>query len=260
MGVSNLIFGDEFVSAIKRLVIFGASSAIAREIARAAASEQVELCLISRQAHELSLMQRDLEVRGSPHVHTIVSDATEINAQAALLERISKSFADFDAVLVANGELTPMPQAEQDLEIFFSSMRINFGGVATLLLRLAPYFEQRGRGCIAAIGSVAGDRGRRVNYLYASAKAGLDTFLSGLRGRMAQCGVRVVSIKPGFVDTPMTAGFKKGALFAAPDQVGRAAWRAIKTRNRAVYLPWFWRPIMLIIRALPEVIFQRLKF
>ena len=248
------------MSAIKRLVIFGASSAIAREIARAAARDHVELCLVSRQAHELALMQRDLEVRGCPHVHTIVADATDLDRQTALLQTIQQSFADFDGVLVANGELTSMPLAEQDLDVFFNSMRINFGAIAALLLRLAPYFEERGCGCIAAIGSVAGDRGRRVNYLYASAKAGLETFLSGLRGRMASCGVRVVTIKPGFVDTPMTCGFKKGALFASPEQVGRAAWQAIESRNRAVYLPWFWRPIMLLIRALPEMIFQRLKF
>ena len=246
--------------AIKKLVIFGAASAIAREIARTAAAEGVELCLVSRQADELALMQRDLSVRGSPQVEIIVADATELSCQQGLLATIFETFPDFDAVLVANGDLTAMPQAEHDFDLLLNSLRINFGAIAVLLLRLAPYFEQRRSGCIAAIGSVAGDRGRRVNYLYAAAKAGLDTFLSGLRGRMAACGVRVVTIKPGFVDTPMTSAIKKGALFASPQGVGRSAWRALRTYNRTVYLPWFWRPIMMIIRALPEAIFQRLRF
>jgi decaprenylphospho-beta-D-erythro-pentofuranosid-2-ulose 2-reductase len=106
---------------------------------------------------------------------------------------------------------------------------------------------------------VAGDRGRQSNYVYGAAKGGLDRFLEGLRNRLFRSGVAVLTIKPGFVDTPMTAGLTKNALFASPRRVGRAIHRAIEARRRVVYSPWFWRPIMFLVTALPESIFQRLR-
>ena len=124
---------------------------------------------------------------------------------------------------------------------------------------LANRFEQSRGGCIAVISSVAGDRGRQSNYVYGSAKGGLDRFLQGLRNRLYRAGVAVVTIKPGFVDTPMTAALPKNALYASPRQVARGVYRAIEARRSVVYLPWFWRPIMLLIKLLPESVFKRLR-
>jgi short-subunit dehydrogenase len=109
------------------------------------------------------------------------------------------------------------------------------------------------------ITSVAGDRGRQSNYVYGAAKGGLDRFLQGLRNRLHPAGVAVVTLKPGFVDTPMTAGVAKSPLFASSRRVGRAIHRAIEARRNVVYIPWFWRPIMFLITSMPEAVFKRLR-
>jgi short-subunit dehydrogenase len=124
---------------------------------------------------------------------------------------------------------------------------------------LANQFEDQGHGVIAVISSVAGDRGRQSNYVYGAAKAAVTAFTSGLRQRLYPKGVRVVTIKPGFVSTPMTAAFKKGALWATPDKVAADIVRAMAGGTAVIYTPWFWRPIMWIIRCVPETIFRRLK-
>ncbi len=109
------------------------------------------------------------------------------------------------------------------------------------------------------ISSVAGDRGRQSNYVYGSAKAAITEFTSGLRQRLHSKNVRVVTIKPGFVDTPMTAAFKKGLLWSTPAAVGKSIARAMIRGTPVVYAPWFWRPIMAVIKAIPEFVFQRLR-
>ena len=137
-------------------------------------------------------------------------------------------------------------------------LRTNLVGPAQLLVRLAAGLQQGA--CIAAISSVAGDRGRAKNPLYGAAKAGLDALLSALRQKLAPRGVRVLTIKPGFVDTPMTAAMPKSALYASAESVGRGIVRAIDSKKDVVYLPWYWRFIMLMVRSIPESIFKKLKF
>jgi short-subunit dehydrogenase len=137
--------------------------------------------------------------------------------------------------------------------------QVNCTSVISLLILLANYFEPRKRGCIAVISSVAGDRGRKANYLYGAAKAAVTVFLGGLRGRLAKSGVSVITIKPGFVDTPMTASMRKGLLFASPRKVGEGIYHAMLKGKEVVYLPWFWRPIMLVVKSIPEPIFKKLS-
>jgi short-subunit dehydrogenase len=134
-------------------------------------------------------------------------------------------------------------------------------GTATIALanRIAQKLEAQGSGTLAIISSVAGDRGRASNYLYGSAKAAVSTYLSGLRQRLTPHGINVLTIKPGFVDTPMTAAFKKGALWAKPDQVARGIVHAIDKRRSVVYLPRFWWAIMAVIQGIPEFVFRRIK-
>jgi decaprenylphospho-beta-D-erythro-pentofuranosid-2-ulose 2-reductase len=137
----------------------------------------------------------------------------------------------------------------------------NTNGTSTIALMTvaANRFEAQRHGALAVISSVAGDRGRQSNYLYGSAKAAVSAFASGLRQRLAKVGVAVVTIKPGFVDTPMTKDFPKGPLWAKPEAVARGIMRAIDRRRNVVYLPWFWCLIMLIIRHIPESVFKRIK-
>jgi len=138
-------------------------------------------------------------------------------------------------------------------------LKTNLLGPISLLTAIAERFEKQRAGTIVAIGSVAGDRGRQSNYVYGASKGGLDLFLQGLRNRLFRSGVRVITIKPGFVDTPMTAHMPRGILFASPERIARGIRRAIRGGGDVVYLPGFWRAIMTVVRLVPEPIFKRLK-
>jgi short-subunit dehydrogenase len=131
--------------------------------------------------------------------------------------------------------------------------------VIALLTLIANQFEQQGFGAIAVISSVAGDRGRESNYVYGTAKGAVSIFAQGLRNRLARAGVKVVTIKPGSVDTPTTAALKKGALWSTPASVAKRIHRAMANGENIVYTPWFWRWIMGIIRAVPESIFKKTR-
>jgi short-subunit dehydrogenase len=139
-------------------------------------------------------------------------------------------------------------------------MEVNAVSAMVVLNETAAFFEQQGHGQIVAIGSVAGDRGRATNAAYGAAKGAVEVFMSGLRQRLHNCGVQVLLVKPGFVDTPMTADFAKGPLWASPERVAKDIVRAMEKGRSVIYTPWYWRWIMLIIRHIPESIFVRLRF
>ena len=163
-----------------------------------------------------------------------------------------------DTVLIAHGTLPDQKSCEQSFETARREFEINALGVMSLLTHAANRFERQGFGTLAVIGSVAGDRGRQSNYVYGAAKGAVSIFLQGLRNRLNTRGVRVLTIKPGFVDTPMTADFAKGILWSDPEQVAGGIYKAIEKKKDIVYLPWFWSPVMRMIRGLPETIFKRL--
>jgi len=180
------------------------------------------------------------------------------SAHEAMLERAEGFLGGIDIALLAYGTLPDQKGCEASVELTVRELQTNAISVVALLTRLANRMEQRRAGIIAVISSVAGDRGRGSNYVYGSAKALVTAFLSGLRQRLRPCGVAVVTIKPGFVDTPMTAAFRKGVLWAKPERIGRGIVRALERKRTTVYLPWFWRPIMFVVRSLPESVFMRL--
>ena len=138
-------------------------------------------------------------------------------------------------------------------------LHTNLVGPASLLTAFAARMAPRGRGTLVALASVAGDRGRGSNHAYGAAKGGLALFLQGLRNRHHRAGLHVLTVKPGFVDTPMTARVPHNALFADPRGVARSIVRAADTRRDVVYVPWFWRLIMLMVRSIPERVFKRLE-
>ncbi len=242
---------------MKTIVIFGATSAIAKAVARLYAKEGNALFLIGRNAEQIQTLASDLKVRGAKEVAYAVSDLAQIEQHASLIATVKQAFSKIDIALIAHGVLPNQDECNQSVEKTMEAMSVNFISPVSLLTLLAN--EMNAQGAIAVISSVAGDRGRQSNYVYGAAKGGLSLFLQGLRNRLHAKGVAVITIKPGFVDTPMTASFKKGALWAKPEQVAKGIVKAIEKRRDEVYLPAFWKWIMLIIRQIPESLFKRLS-
>jgi decaprenylphospho-beta-D-erythro-pentofuranosid-2-ulose 2-reductase len=243
-----------------RMMIIGATSAMAYETAKCFAKDGVEFFLVGRTAARLEAVANDLKVRGAKRAETFLLDVTELERHEELLDTAIATLDGLDAVLIAHGTLGDQQKCEQSVSETLKEWNTNATSVIALLTLLANYFEQQRRGCITVITSVAGDRGRTSNYVYGASKAAVSAFLQGLRGRLSHAGVTVVTIKPGLVDTPMTASLKKGLLFASPRTVGQGIYQAMKKRTEVVYLPWYWRPIMLIMKSIPEAVFKRLSF
>ncbi len=244
----------------RRVLIVGATSAIAQETAKEFAADGDKLFLVARNAEKLQVVANDLRVRGASQVETAVLDVNDTDRHAEILSRAAESLGGLDVALIAHGTLSDQPACQQSAALTEREMRTNFLSVVLLLTVLANQFEAQRHGTVAVISSVAGDRGRKSNYVYGAAKAGVTAFLSGLRGRLDAAGVRVITIKPGMVDTPMTAHLEKGLLFASAETVGKGIYRAIVTGQEVVYLPWFWWVIMTVLRHVPEAVYKKLNF
>lgn len=242
---------------MRKVVIIGATSAIAEATARILAARGDALYLVARNPARLSGIAVDLTVRGSAQVSSEVLDANDVAGHEAMLARAEAFLGGYDTVLIAHGTLSDQAACEASVDLTLQEINTNGLSVVALLTRVANRLAQQRAGTIAVISSVAGDRGRGSNYVYGSAKALVTAFLSGLRHRLAKLGVNVVTIKPGLIDTPMTAAFPKGPLWARPDAVARGIVKAMDQRSNTVYLPGFWRPIMFIIRSIPERVFLR---
>jgi decaprenylphospho-beta-D-erythro-pentofuranosid-2-ulose 2-reductase len=242
-----------------RLIILGATSAIAEATAREFARRGDAMFLVARSPQRLEALAADLKIRGASKVAVHSQDLNEATAYEGLLEQANAALEGLDAALIAHGTLSNQKACEASTDLLSSEFQTNALSVMMLCTHLANRFEAQKRGVIAVISSVAGDRGRRSNYAYGSAKAAVTAFTSGLRQRLRPAGVHVVTIKPGFVDTPMTAAFKKGALWTSPSSVAKDITRAMMKGTPVIYSPGFWRPIMWIIRSIPESVFQRLS-
>jgi short-subunit dehydrogenase len=243
----------------RNVVIVGATSAIAQEVARHFADARDRLLVVARDAAKLQAVAKDLVARGASGVDELVCDLADLAALPGLLSKLAEAAPRLDVVLVAHGVLGDQAEAERDWAHAEMLLRVNFTSVAALLTPVANLLEKQGSGTIAIISSVAGDRGRATNYVYGAAKAATTAFASGLRNRLAKKGVHVVTINPGFVATPMTAHLKKGPLVADPRSVGQTIFRAIEAKKDVAYVPGFWRLIMFVIRHIPERIFKRLR-
>lgn len=245
---------------MQKILIIGATSAIAEAVARKYAQRSDALFLVARNADRLQTIAADLGVRGAARAATATLDVTDFSAHAAIIEAAERELGGLDVALIAHGTLSDQADCEKSVDALRREFDINALSTMSLLTTLANTFESRKRGTLAVISSVAGDRGRQSNYAYGAAKAAVTAFLSGLRQRLAKSNVDVLTIKPGFVDTPMTAAIaNKGALWAKPEQIAEGIVRAIDKRRNVVYLPWFWWGIMQIIRHIPEFVFKKLK-
>ena len=238
-------------------LVIGATSDIGRAIARRLGEEGYVLQLAGRDPVRLERVAEEIRSQWGCPVTTLPCDVLEEDGGSALVGTLDPLPAV--AVCVV-GLLGDQRRSERDAAEAERVMRTNFVGPALLLGALAERFAERGSGVLVGVSSVAGDRGRAANYVYGSAKAGLTAFLSGLRNRLAGSGVHVMTVKPGFVRTRMTAGMRLPAgLTATPEEVAGAVARALRTRRDVVYVRRIWRPIMLAVRAVPERLFKRMK-
>lgn len=241
---------------MQRVLIIGATSAIAEATARRYAARGAAIHLLGRQAHRLEIIAADLATRGA-QVSSGLLDVNATDRHGTVLDAAWAALGEVDVALIAHGTLPNQASCDASVELAMNEFATN--GTSTIALSAALAQRLRANATLAVISSVAGDRGRASNYLYGSAKAAVSAYLSGLGQRLRPADINVLTIKPGFVDTPMTAAFKKGALWATPDQIAKGIVRAIDNRRAVVYLPSFWWLIMLIIKSIPEFVFRRIK-
>lgn len=239
------------------IAIFGATSAIAKAYARLKCDSSIDFVLVARDQDMLTEIKNDLLTRGAGNIETLPYDFENIKGLSGLVSSLAQKHIDI--ALIAYGTLPDQKNCQNSLEYAEKHYSLNATSILLLLSLLSKKFKEQQSGTIAVITSVAGDRGKKSNHYYGAAKASVSVFLQGLRQDLFKNGVHVVDIKPGFVDTPMTASFDKGFLWAKPDQISSGIDRAIRCKKNIVYLPWFWKWIMCIIRAIPESIFKKLE-
>jgi short-subunit dehydrogenase len=237
--------------------VLGATSGIARALARELAKRGHPVYLAGRDTEELARIQADLRLRTGATVWTGEFDADRADLHGVFFEEARLACGRIEGVVLAFGYLGDQREAEASRDEARRTIDSNFTNAASILLEAANYLEAEGQGWIVALSSVAGDRGRESNYVYGSAKAGLTAFLQGLRSRLYKQGVHVMTVKPGPVDTGMTFGMEKLPLLAQPEAVAQAIVRALDRRRDVLYVPWPWRLIMGVLKALPEKHFKR---
>jgi len=244
---------------MKKILIIGATSAIAKETARLYATQGATLYLIARNEEKLSTLENDLKVRGAADVYSEKFEAELFQLHEILIDKAFKILEQVDLVLLAHGSLPDQKACEKNFELTMNELNTNSVGTISLLTHIANKLEKQKSGCVAVITSVAGDRGRPSNYIYGAAKGMVSIFLQGLRARLFKSGSHVVDVKPGFVDTPMTADFDKGMLWSKPKVIAKDIVTAVAKRKNIVYTPYFWKLIMFIIKLIPEFVFKRLN-
>lgn len=247
-----------------RVIILGGTSGIAEATARLYAAEGAALLLAGRDAGRLDVVAQDLRARGAAAVQVAVVDLVAEADPAARLQEMATTLGGVDHILLAYGTLGDQARAERDAAEAAQILAANFTSAALWVLAAAKLLEGQGRGSLVVLGSVAGDRGRRANFVYGAAKAGVAALVEGVAHRFgkpgAPAGLRAVLVKPGPTRTAMTAGMKRdGALWAEPGDVAAIVRRAADRGGPVAYAPGRWRWIMLIIRNLPARIFNRLE-
>lgn len=226
---------------------------------RQLAGPNTRFMLVARNRDRLTAVAQDLHTRGALEVNTWVMDLDDTAAHVEMLTSAAERLQRIDLALIAHGVLGDQQAAEADFEAAAAVLHTNFISAVSLLTWLGNYFQAQRGGTLAVISSVAGDRGRKSNYVYGASKAALNVFLEGLRNRIDRDGVQVLTIKPGFVATPMTAHVARNALFASPQQVAHGICKAIEQRRDVAYVPWFWALIMLLVRTIPSRFFKKMN-
>ncbi|MDB2444112.1 SDR family NAD(P)-dependent oxidoreductase [Gammaproteobacteria bacterium] len=242
------------------ILIVGATSAIANATARRFAKKKPRFCLLARDIEKMGLISKDLIIRGASDVKCLSIDFTNREQQTSKIEEAFSKYQEFDIVLLCYGFLPDQSQCQASVEKTIEAIDCNALSVISFLTTLVPYMEQKKKGTIAVVTSVAGDRGRTNNFVYGSAKAMLSAYLQGLRGKLAQSNISVLEIRPGLVDTPMTSHLTKTRLFSTPEIIGKKIEQGIEKNKTTIYAPGYWRLIMYVVKMIPDRLFMRLKF
>ncbi|MFP5233310.1 MAG: SDR family oxidoreductase [Acidobacteriota bacterium] len=243
----------------RKILVLGATSGIAEACIRQWAQRGDALYLVARNPDRLAAVAADARTRGASTVGSAVADLDDTAAHPELLAHAINGLGGLDVAFLAMGVLGEQSQAERSFSAAHQILHTNFTAPVSLLTWLANYAAQRHAGTLAVLSSVAGERGRRSNYVYGSSKAGLTAFVDGLRNRIDRDGVRVMTIKPGPVKTAMTEAMKGSEKFADVESVASTLVKAIDRGKDVVYVPGIWRIIMAVIRAIPERIFKKLN-
>lgn len=243
----------------RRILVLGATSGIAEACCRLWAERGDSLFLVARNSDRLSAVAADLRTRGASYIDSAVANLDDTSIHPELLAHAINSLAGLDIAFFALGSLGDQQKSERGFTEAGQILHTNFVAPVSLLTWLANYCAQRHSGTLAVLSSVAGERGRKSNYVYGSSKAGLTAFVDGLRNRIDREGVRVMTIKPGPVKTAMTQGMKGSEKFADVEKVAATLVKAIDKGTDVVYVPGIWRIIMTVIRAIPEGVFKKLN-
>lgn len=244
---------------MKKILIIGAASAIARETAKHFASDGDSLFLVDINKERVEDTKYDILARFKTEISVDELDVNDFDRHQEIFDKAVKTLNGLDIVFIAHGTLPNQEQAQENISLIQKELSTNCVSVIALSSIAANYFENKQSGTIAVISSVAGDRGRQSNYIYGAAKGSVSIFLQGLRNRLSKSNVKVITIKPGMVDTPMTANMPKNPLFAKPQDVGRLIYKSINSGKEIAYVPGYWRLIMLIIKLIPEFIFKKMS-
>lgn len=242
----------------QRILVFGASSAICSELLKLFAQQEAAFYLVARDAAKLAAQIDDLKVRGGIVAGHECYDFNQWDAHESVVGRAVEALGQIDIVIVAHGSLPDQSDCETSPASVRACMEDNFTSAAIIIQSCAAALAVQGSGTLLAISSVAGDRGRKSNYVYGSAKSGIDTLLQGLRARFTAAGIQIVNIKPGMIETPMTAHMKSGALWSTPEAIAPKILRAVEKGGGVYYVPGYWRYIMWVIRLLPNAVMARL--
>jgi len=243
-----------------RYLILGATSGIAETTCRIWAGQGANLFLVGRSEDKLRAMAGDLRVRGAAFVDYAVADLDRLEDHASLLAHAITQLGGLDVAYLAFGILGDQKKAEAEVAHAEEILHTNLVAPVSMLTWLANFCTRQGRGVLAVLSSVAGDRGRKSNYVYGASKAGLTAFVDGLRNRVDREGVAVITIKPGPVKTAMTTGMKGQEKFADVNAVAKTIADTIAKREGGIlYVPGKWRPIMAVVRAIPDSVFKKLN-
>jgi len=247
-------------SSARNIFISGATSAMAQAFAKRHASKGAVFYLLGRNEKKLEIVKQDLLVRGAKLVTTFAVDMSKQQDYESIIQQAISTLGTIDIALIAQGVMYKQEDLQKNTTLVRDMYQVNVLSAIELATSLANYFEQQKKGSLLIISSVAGDRGRQSNYVYGATKSALSAFTDGLRNRLCKQGVTVVTVKPGFVDSPMTQDLEKGGpLWATPEKIAEDMDKTLEKGGMVLYTPWFWRYIMLIIKHVPDFVFKKMS-